>query len=221
MGDTWPKVIVTAGAAPLALLLLSTLLIPGIIEDANKSAASRTAKLKKALDIGDQNRDFTSRLNVLKTRMHMFNEQNARRNFSPMELRNSQNSFQKEHTDDYLALDKIAWWWYWDLEREGEISELLSAKELSGLHALLDEYGKNAEASVSAITPVWHLLSSSQYNLRNDCQKRIELLELEANTKLDELSKVRIQIVKDIAACFAQSKCVSSQRRTPQSGTTK
>lgn len=221
MGDTWPKVIVTAVAAPLVLLALSTLFIPGIIDRANRTEALRTARQKKALDIGDQDRDFTSRLHVLKNRMHMFNEQNIRGRLSLGELRNTQKRFQKEHTDDYLDLEKMAWWWYWDLEREGEIFGLLSQKNLSDLHTLLEEYGKNAEASVGTITPLWRFLSSSEYSRSNDSQKQIELLETEMNTQLAELSKIRGQIVKDLAACFAQSQCVPSNRPTLSPSATK
>jgi hypothetical protein len=211
--ESWPKVIVTALAAPFVFLLLSSFLIPGIIEDANRTEAVRAARVKKALDIGDHNRDFTSRLNVLKTRMHMFNELDVRGHLSSIELQNAQKTFQKEHTDDYLELDKMAWWWYWDLEREGEVSDVLSSNELNALHALLDEYAKNANASVCAISPLWKFLSSAEYSLSKDIQSRIELMEAEMNAKLQELYEYRTQIVKDMAACFAHSRCVASKPR--------
>ena len=214
MSESWPKVLVTAIGAPLVLLGLSTLLIPGIIEESNKTEALRVARLKKTLEIADRNREFKSRLNVLKTRMHTFNQQNVRGHLSRAELRDVKKRFQQEHTNDYLELDKMAWWWYWDLEREGEIFGLLSSPELITLHDLLEKYGNNTAESAGTISALWEFLSSSKYSLSKESQKRITDLELEMNTRLTDLSKVREDLVKAMEASFAQSQHIPPKART-------
>lgn len=209
--ESWPKVIVAAVATPVALLLLSTLFIPRIIEKSSRVEALRAARLKKSLDIGDHNRDFISRLNLLKTRMYTFNQQNVRGRLSGTELRDAQKRFQKEYTDAYLELDKTAWWWFWDLEREGEIFDLLSPKELEALRGpsgLLEKYRQNVETSMGALSPTWKFLSSSEYGLSTKNQKQIKVLESEMDTKLKELYDPRTQLVKAMAASFAQSQYV-------------
>jgi membrane-associated HD superfamily phosphohydrolase len=203
--DSWFKVVITAFAVPLFFVLLSTLLIPKIIEKSNKTEALRTARLKKSLDVGDRNREFTSRLNVLKTSMLSFNNQNVRGNRSATELRASQKQFQETYTERYLALDEVAWWWYWDLEREVQAFDLLSPDESRQMLKLVKEYGDNVTASVAALDSLWKHLSSSSYSTSSDNQARIREMETEMNSELSRLYEKRTSLVKDISKLFAQS----------------
>lgn len=47
--------------------VLSALVIPGIISDSSEIESLHEARLKKAIEFGDRNEDFVSKLNVLKT----------------------------------------------------------------------------------------------------------------------------------------------------------
>jgi len=105
-----------------------------------------------------------------------------------------------------LELDKQAWWWYWDLEREGIYFQLLSPDELARLHELIGKYGKNVEASVGAIGPLWRFLSSSAYLSSSDSQKQITPLHDGMNERSQQLSDERTQhLAKEMAAIFARS----------------
>ena len=110
--ESWIRYVLTVVAAPVLIAALSSYVIPRIIEQSNRTEQLRSARLKKALEIGDRNKDFNGKLNLLKTRMNMFVNLNARARFSTSELREAQRAFQKEYTADYLELDKQAWWWY-------------------------------------------------------------------------------------------------------------
>jgi len=206
MQESWPKVAVTVVVMPLALLFFGTIFIPGIVAESNQAEALRVARLKKAFDIGEHNKEFNSRINVLKTRMHSFNEQNIRARFSSAHLREAQREFRQKHTDDYLELDRMAWWWYWDLEREAEIYDLLAPEELKSLHDASEKYGANVVLTVATITPLWQYLSSSEYNLSAENQKRVGSVESEMMKKLQDLSDERTQLAKVMASSFAQSR---------------
>lgn len=203
--DSWLKVIVSAFAVPLLFVLLSTYFIPKIIEKSNKTEALRAARLKKSVDVGDRNREFTSKLNVLKTSMLTFNNQNVRGKLSGSELKEAQKQFQKVYTERYLALDELAWWWYWDLEREAQAFDLLSPSESQKMLRLVKEYGDNVAASVGALDALWKHLSSANYNTTGDSQAQIKVFEGKMNADLGLLYEKRTLLVKDIASMFAQS----------------
>ena len=109
--ESWPKVLVTALFLPAVLVFLGAYYIPRTIEASNKKEALKKARLNKSLEFASLNLEFTKRINGLKTRMHTFNQQNIRGNLSPSELNEARMRFQKEYTDQYLALDEMAWWW--------------------------------------------------------------------------------------------------------------
>ena len=204
--ESWVKFLLTVLAAPLFIAALSTYVIPKIIEKSNRTEQLKSARLKKALEIGDRNRDFNGKLNRLKTRMNMFFELSKRNRLSESDLRNAQYLFEKEYTEDYLEMDRQAWWWYWDLEREGTYFELLSQDELAHLHQLSEQYGNNVQSSVNAITPLWRFLSSADYRANDESQKRVEALQAEMNQKSQQLSDERTQrLAKEMAALFARS----------------
>lgn len=211
---SWLRVLVTVLGIPLLLLLLGSVLtsyfIPKLIEESHKSEASRTARLKKAIDIIERNKDFTSKLHVLKTSMQTFNKQNVRGKPSLTQLREAQKRFKKEYTDHYLALDETAWWWYWDLEREVQIFDLLSPEELAKLGEFNKEYGNNVGACVGALDPLWRYLSSSEYKPTKDSQDQVNALEAQMKSEIDRLFNERVILVKNISTLFAQS-----QHETP------
>ncbi len=204
--DSWPKVVVNALLIPVILIGLSSYFIPGIVAEANKEEALRTARLKKSLEIGAHDLDFRSRLNVLKTRMDTFHKQNLRGKLSPSELKEARKVFQKEYTDEYLALDKMAWWWYWDLEREAEIFDLLSPDDAKKLLEFIKEYAKNVERCVGVIDPMWSYLSSADYSLDQESLNHLVTLQTQINLDLTTLNDQRVILVKNISALFAASR---------------
>ena len=106
--ESWIRFLLTILVAPVVIAALSTYVIPKIIEDSSKAEQLREARLKKALEIGDRNRDFNGRLNRLKTRMNIFVKQSTGGRLSKSALLEAEHVFQKEYTDDYLELDKQA-----------------------------------------------------------------------------------------------------------------
>jgi hypothetical protein len=203
--QSWLRTLATVVLVPLLLMGLSTYFIPGIIDEANKREAIRTARLRKSLDVGDRNKDFTSKLHVLMTRMQMFNTQNARRKLWLNQLRETQKTFQEKYTDQYLILDEVAWWRYQDMEREAQAFSLLSPTESEVMHKLSTDYVDNTAKCVGALNPLWSHLSSSEYDLGPDSQKNIERLEKEMISKLDTLNSSRAVLVKEMATLLAQS----------------
>lgn len=202
---SWVQTGLTALLIPLLLALFSSYCLPRIVEKSNRRELSRTARLKKAFDFGERNKEMNSRLNAMKTRMHTFNAQNVRGRFSIAQVRETQRLFQQQHTSDYLDLDKNAWWWYWDLEREAQVFDLLSAEELKVFHDLLLKYGNNMSQSVGAISPSWEFLSSADYRLDKASQERFAALYAEMIKKLDTLATERYELIKSITKLFAQT----------------
>jgi hypothetical protein len=205
---SWAQTGLTALLIPLLLALFSSYCLPRIVEKSNRRQLSRTERLKKAFDFGERNKEMNSRLNALKTRMHIFNQQNVRGRFSPVQVREAQKLFEQQHTSDYLDLDKNAWWWYWDLEREAQVFDLLSAQELNVLHDLLLKYGNNMSQSVGSISPAWEYLSSADYKSDKGGQKRFADLYAAMIAKLDALANERSELIKSISKLFAQTQHV-------------
>ncbi len=202
--ESWLRVLATALLVPLIIVILSNYFIPSIIEKSNKREALRAARLKKSLDVGDHNKDFTTQLHRLKTMMQMFNGLNIRRKLSEAQLRGAQDAFQKEYTNQYLALDETAWWWYGELQRDAETYDLLSPDEEKKLVELTQKYGDNVTAAVGTVGPLWSYLSSSEYSLRED-KNQFGTLESKMNTDLTRLYDDRVQLVREISKLFAQS----------------
>jgi hypothetical protein len=194
-----PLVLLCSGSA------LSALVIPGIISDSSEIESLHEARLKKAIDFGDRNEDFVSKLNVLKTLMETFNNQNVRMKTSPKELRESQSQFRKEYTEKYLALDSSAWWWYWDVGREAQIFSLLSPAELQLLHKEIFEYGDSVLASKNAVEPLWKYLSSRSYTLSPEAQQKISDLTAAMGKDLVKANQDRNNHVYNISQLFAHS----------------
>lgn len=194
---------------PVVLLcvgsVLSAIVIPGIVADSSEIESLHEARLKKAIDFGDRNEDFVSKLNVLKTLMLTFDEQNVRMKTLPAKLREEQEHFRKVYTEKYLALDSTAWWWYWDVEREAQIFNWLSPAELQLLHKEIAEYGNSVLASKNAIDPLWKYLSSQDYSLSPASRQQISGLATAMNTDLEKASKERGNHVYNISQLFAQS----------------
>lgn len=205
---SWVQTGLTALLIPLLLALFSSYCLPRIVEKSNRRELSRTERLKKAFDFGERNKEMNSRLNAMKTRMHTFNAQNVRGRFPMAQFRENQKLFQQHHTSDYLELDRNAWWWYWDLEREAQVFDLLSAEELKVFHDLLLKYGSNMSQSVGAISPSWEYLSSADYQLDKPGQERFAALYKEMIQKLDALATERYELIKSISKLFAQTQHV-------------
>jgi hypothetical protein len=202
---SWIRTALTVLLIPLLLALCSNYFIPNIIEKSNKTEALRTAKLKRALDIRDRNDDFTTKLHRLKTMMQTFNNQNIRRRLSGLQLRERQDAFQKEYTDHYLSLDETAWWWYWDLERDAEVLNLLSPEDLKTLGDLITKYGVNVASCIGAVDPLWRYLSSADYSSTKDSQRQFNDLEKKMNQDINNLYQQRVLLIKDMSTLFAKS----------------
>src|ERR1044071_9581854 len=121
--ESWTKTLVTVLLIPIVLLVLGSYFVPKMIDESNRREALRTARLKKSLDVYTQDTQFTSKLNGVETSMQIFDQLSVRRKLVPSEIKKAQDQFQAEYKERYLALDEIAWWWYWQLEKESSVFE--------------------------------------------------------------------------------------------------
>jgi hypothetical protein len=137
--------------------------------------------------------------------METFHDQNFRMTPSPKELREAQTQFRKEYTEKYLALDSTAWWWYWDVEREAQIFNLLSPAELQLLHKEIFEYGNSVVASKNAVEPLWKYLSSRSYTLGLAADQKISDMTSAMTKDLVKANQDRNNHVYNISQLFAHS----------------
>lgn len=73
------------------------------------------------------------------------------------------------------------------------------------MHKLIENYGNNAAACVGALAPLWHHLSSSEYNLGANSQKKIKAFEATMDSILTSLGSERLLVVNEMARMLAQS----------------
>ena len=204
--ESWTKVVVTAVLSPAIVALLSIYFIPRVIDYSNKVEALRATRLRKSLEVSERNREFTSKLHVLKTAMQMFHHQNVLAKLSTEQLRQAQDRFRQEYTNKYLAFDEIAWWRYESLGPEAKTFDLLSSEETAEIVKLSDVYVENAAKSVGAIDPLWRLLCSTEYNLSDRGQKNVAELNTVMESSIKQLDEDRQTVVTRVSTVFAQTR---------------
>jgi hypothetical protein len=185
--------------------LISYLVVPLIISRYNGIHDLQEARLKTAMAFGDHDTEINKKLNALGTLMSMFNSQNVRMKTAPTELKEAQTEFRKNYTERYLAFDELAWWKPGDFEREAGTLEQLSPDEMKELDQDIREYSDSVGASVTALRPLWHILSSKEYQLDAETQRRIGPIKDAMEQELSKQHYIRYRIVQRISRLFGES----------------
>jgi hypothetical protein len=196
---------------PFVLLVIgaitTSLLVPYLNSKVNRNQLLREARLKKAIEIGDQNTEFNSKLNALKTMLESFHRQNVRLQLQPVELREAKLRFRDDFTKRYLELDEKAWWWYSDLQREASVMGLTSTDELRTLGSNLGKYADNVNKSFDTLRPLWQALTSHDYDPNDQASRdKVEKIIAEVNDAqngLPSLFQARNVLIDGIAGYFA------------------
>ena len=103
----------------------SVSLIPSISSRANEDKLLQELRQQRILEIGERDREFNSKLNALRVSLARFGNLPFEMKLKPDEIRREQMLFRKEYGERYIALDQIAWWWYWDGKEKPKYSSLL------------------------------------------------------------------------------------------------
>lgn len=190
---------------PLLLLIVGSIvgsiLIPRISEKASHTKALQDARLRKAVEIIDNNTRTISQLNALRTRLGMFHSDNARLNPPPAKLKEWQDKLGADMNDRYLEFEKTGWWWYRDLNDEAVILEIVPPTGSDKLRNDVNAYHANILGTVKALNTMWHACVDADYDYKDS---HITQVQEQMNMDWDNLTNARNQVVNDLVADFTQ-----------------
>ena len=200
----WTANVVNGLRHPLTLLIIGSLLgsfiIPYISSLSSKKQLLREARLKNALEILHNDSNIDSQLNVMRTRLGMFHQDNSRQKPSPTELKQRQDKLAEDINARYLEFDRTAWWWHKNLYQEAIILELTPPTGSGELLKRLDEYNKNVVDTVDALNKYWSASLSRDYKLEES--GKITQIREEMDKNWDDLRKKRKTLVSKIVKDF-------------------
>src|SRR6266536_1395231 len=100
---------------PLVVVIVSavigSLLIPPISDAINRKKVVREARLRKAIEIVDNNTKTITQLNSMVTRLSSFHDNNIRRQPTPAKLKELQEKLVEDMDNRWSEFDKMGWWW--------------------------------------------------------------------------------------------------------------
>lgn len=195
---------------PFAILmsgaLITYLLVPYLNAEINYKQLLRETKLKKAIEIGDHNREFNSTFNGLLTMLSQFHNDTARLRLNPSELRAAKLNFRNDFERKYLDFDEKAWWWYTDLEREASVLDLVPSSELTQLKSETREYGQNVVKTKNILQVLWETMIADDYDPNNEeSKKKVDDIIVGLRNQqggLPALSRERNELIKKITKHF-------------------
>jgi uncharacterized membrane-anchored protein YhcB (DUF1043 family) len=190
---------------PLLLLIvgsiIGSILIPRISEKASHAKALQDARLRKAVDIIDNNTRTISQLNALRTRLGMFHTDNVRLSPSPAKLDGMRDKLGAEMNDRYLEFEKTGWWWYRDLNDEAVVLEIVPRTGSEKLRSDVNAYHSNILATVNLLNQMWHACVDARYDYKDP---HITQIQENMNKEWDNLTNTRNQVVNNLVADFTQ-----------------
>jgi hypothetical protein len=189
---------------PLFLLIVGSVigsfLIPHISQETGKKRALQEARLRKAVEIVDNNTRTASQLNSIVTRLGSFHNDNVRLKPSPARLSLLQDKLSEDINSQYAEFQKTGWWWYRDLNEEAVILEIVPATGSDKLKADVNAYGENILQTVSAFNDFWHICLSSDYEFAKD--GKVTQIENTMHKRFEELFNARVQLVNNLVQDF-------------------
>jgi hypothetical protein len=133
---------------PLFLLvigsIIGSLLIPWIGDKISRNKVVQDARLRKAIEIVDNNTKTVSQLNSMVTRLTSFHENNVRRSPAPDKLRELQEKLVEDMDSRWAEFEKTGWWWYQDLNDEAVILGMIPAGGSATLRQHVNAYHDNS-----------------------------------------------------------------------------
>ena len=190
---------------PLFLLIVGSivgsLLIPPVSEKINRQKVLHEARLRKAVEIVDNNTRTITQLNSMVTRLSSFHDTNIRRQPSPEKLKQLQEKLVEDMDNRWLEFEKTGWWWYQDLNDEAVILGIIPAAGTSTLRQHVNAYHANILATSNAMKLMWRPCTAADYDYKD---ARIIKIREEMNQKLNDLFNERIQLVNNLVADFTE-----------------
>jgi Mg2+ and Co2+ transporter CorA len=190
---------------PLLLLIagsiIGSILIPRISEKASHARALQDARLRKAVDIIDNNTRTISQLNALRTRLGMFHTDNVRLSPAPAKLDALRDKLSADMNDRYLEFEKNGWWWYRDLNDEAVVLEIVPPTGSDKLRSDVNAYHKNILDTVKLLNEMWHACVDARYDYKDP---HVTQIQENMNKEWDNLTNARNQAVNDLVADFTQ-----------------
>lgn len=190
---------------PLLLLIIGSIigsiLIPKISERSSRTQALQQARLRKAVEIVDNNTVTISQLNAIRTRLGMFHGDNVRLKPPPAKLKELQDQLAQDMNNRYLEFDKSGWWWYRALNEQAVILEIVPPTGSSKLRNHVEAYHDNIGQTVNVLQEMWHACVAADYDYKD---ARITQIQEKMNKAWNDVDKTRNQIVNDLVADFTQ-----------------
>jgi hypothetical protein len=192
---------------PLFLLVVGSVigsfLIPRISEQTGKKRVLQDARLRKAVEIVDNNTRTSSELNSIVTRLATFHDENVRLKPSPAKLSDRQDKLAEEVSRRYEEFEKTGWWWYRDLIDEAVILELVPATGSDKLREHVNAYGANILQTVNTINELRHSCLAADYDYKDG---RVTKIKEDVNTKLSNLFNARNDLVNHLVGDFRETR---------------
>lgn len=190
---------------PLLLLIvgsiIGSILIPKISEQASRTKALQEARLRKAVEIVDNNTVTISQLNAIRTRLAMFHGDNVRLKPPPVRLKELQDQLAQDMNNRYLEFEKTGWWWYRALNEQAVILEIVPPTGSGKLRSHVDAYHDNISQTVNVLQEMWHACVDADYDYQD---ARIIQIQEKMNKGWNDVDKARNQVVNDLVADFIE-----------------
>jgi len=190
---------------PLVLLIVGSVigsfLIPRISEQTHKKKVLQDARLRKAVEIIDNNTRTVSQLNAMVTKLATFHDENIRLKPSPAKLTERQDKLAESIASRYEEFEKTGWWWYRDLNDEAVILELVPATGSARLSKDVDAYAQNILQTVNALGDLRHACLAGDYNYKDE---RVTKIKNDVNKKLNDLFSERNNLVNHLVNDFRE-----------------
>jgi hypothetical protein len=192
---------------PLLLLMVGSIvgsiLIPHISERTSRTKALQDARLRKAVEIIDNNTRTISQLNALRTRLGMFHNDNVRSKPTPAKLKEWQDKLGADMNDRYLEFEKTGWWWYRDLNDEAVILEIVPPTGSDKLRNDVNAYHTNILDTVKALNEMWHPYVDADYDYKDSHMTEVQE---SVSKEWDKLTNARTEAVNNLVADFTQAR---------------
>lgn len=191
---------------PLLLLIIGStigsFLFPWIHQNSERKRAWREVRLKRQLEIANNNTMTTRQLYSLVTHLNKFHSDNIRLNPTPAKLIELQNKLAKDMNASYAEFEKekSGWWWPISLSEEVVILQIVPPGGSDKLRNDAKAYIDNIAKTVNAIFGFWHICLSKEYDFENGEASQIQKKMTE---QLDQLNTERTALMKNFAQNFS------------------
>lgn len=153
---------------PLSLLILGTLLgsllVPHLNDLSNRRKVRHEERIKMALSIVEQNEETDRRLFNLMEYLVLFRKDHNDPSETRAELKLQQTAAKKAFNEMYLSFNGQAWWWYWGIRSESNLSALATKAESEKIGQLAQVYGSSLSECTDPIAKVWDRFLKHPYN---------------------------------------------------------